>query len=232
MFPCERWLDTNEDDNEVVRELPANGELIPEPLPRMYSICTCIHLERPKSALPNVEKNVMYYVFLFCSDQIQSNSLHGDNRRQRHRCIRFSKSNWRPGGHRRSAAGQLQKQHQQVWERKCGYILYIIVRHGVQWNFRRKTLFFVFFFFFVCFLGFPSFLFKNQIKISIQSRSIQFIIFSVTHWSQSLISVLLINPISCTCSMLLTVFWCWCQWWQMWGTCFSLIMDFTPIIRH
>ncbi|XP_030643524.1 lipoxygenase homology domain-containing protein 1 [Chanos chanos] len=32
-FPCERWLDTNEDDNEVVRELPATGELIPEPLP-------------------------------------------------------------------------------------------------------------------------------------------------------------------------------------------------------
>lgn len=35
-FPCERWLDTNEDDNEVVRELPANGELIAEPLPGMY----------------------------------------------------------------------------------------------------------------------------------------------------------------------------------------------------
>ncbi|XP_066499349.1 lipoxygenase homology domain-containing protein 1 [Hoplias malabaricus] len=31
-FPCERWLDTNEDDNEVVRELPATGDLIPEPL--------------------------------------------------------------------------------------------------------------------------------------------------------------------------------------------------------
>uniref|UniRef100_A0A3Q2PVY7 Lipoxygenase homology PLAT domains 1 n=1 Tax=Fundulus heteroclitus TaxID=8078 RepID=A0A3Q2PVY7_FUNHE len=27
-FPCERWLDINEDDNEVVRELPACGELI------------------------------------------------------------------------------------------------------------------------------------------------------------------------------------------------------------
>uniref|UniRef100_A0A7N8X1A0 Lipoxygenase homology domains 1b n=1 Tax=Mastacembelus armatus TaxID=205130 RepID=A0A7N8X1A0_9TELE len=27
-FPCERWLDTNEDDNEVVRELPASGDLI------------------------------------------------------------------------------------------------------------------------------------------------------------------------------------------------------------
>ncbi|XP_076859680.1 lipoxygenase homology domain-containing protein 1 [Brachyhypopomus gauderio] len=31
-FPCERWLDTNEDDNEVVRELPATGDLIQEPL--------------------------------------------------------------------------------------------------------------------------------------------------------------------------------------------------------
>uniref|UniRef100_A0A3B3CLJ0 Lipoxygenase homology PLAT domains 1b n=1 Tax=Oryzias melastigma TaxID=30732 RepID=A0A3B3CLJ0_ORYME len=27
-FPCERWLDINEDDNEVVRELPATGDLI------------------------------------------------------------------------------------------------------------------------------------------------------------------------------------------------------------
>uniref|UniRef100_A0A3Q2DDY8 Lipoxygenase homology PLAT domains 1b n=1 Tax=Cyprinodon variegatus TaxID=28743 RepID=A0A3Q2DDY8_CYPVA len=27
-FPCERWLDINEDDNEVVRELPACGDLI------------------------------------------------------------------------------------------------------------------------------------------------------------------------------------------------------------
>ena len=35
-FPCERWLDVNEDDNEVVRELPANGDLIPEPLPGMF----------------------------------------------------------------------------------------------------------------------------------------------------------------------------------------------------
>lgn len=34
-FHCERWLDTNEDDNEVVRELSATGELIPEPLPRI-----------------------------------------------------------------------------------------------------------------------------------------------------------------------------------------------------
>lgn len=34
-FSCERWLDTNEDDNEVVRELPASGDLISEPLPCM-----------------------------------------------------------------------------------------------------------------------------------------------------------------------------------------------------
>ncbi|KAI4894673.1 hypothetical protein NFI96_015585 [Prochilodus magdalenae] len=31
-FPCERWLDTNEDDNEVVRELSGMGDLIQEPL--------------------------------------------------------------------------------------------------------------------------------------------------------------------------------------------------------
>ncbi|XP_036382736.1 lipoxygenase homology domain-containing protein 1-like [Megalops cyprinoides] len=31
-FPCQRWLDINEDDNEVVRELPATGEHVPAPL--------------------------------------------------------------------------------------------------------------------------------------------------------------------------------------------------------
>uniref|UniRef100_A0A3B4YR02 Lipoxygenase homology PLAT domains 1 n=1 Tax=Seriola lalandi dorsalis TaxID=1841481 RepID=A0A3B4YR02_SERLL len=40
MFPCERWLDTSEDDNEVVRELPATGELIAEPLP-CYRVTVC-----------------------------------------------------------------------------------------------------------------------------------------------------------------------------------------------
>ncbi len=33
-FACNRWLDINEDDNEIVRELPATGKLVPEPLPR------------------------------------------------------------------------------------------------------------------------------------------------------------------------------------------------------
>lgn len=32
-FECGRWLDINEDDNEIVRELPATGVLIDEPLP-------------------------------------------------------------------------------------------------------------------------------------------------------------------------------------------------------
>lgn len=32
-FSCGRWLDINEDDNEIVRELPATGTLIAEPLP-------------------------------------------------------------------------------------------------------------------------------------------------------------------------------------------------------
>ncbi|XP_047236335.1 lipoxygenase homology domain-containing protein 1 isoform X3 [Girardinichthys multiradiatus] len=41
-FPCERWLDINEDDNEVVRELPACGELIAEPLPVLkYRLTVC-----------------------------------------------------------------------------------------------------------------------------------------------------------------------------------------------
>ncbi|XP_047448234.1 lipoxygenase homology domain-containing protein 1 [Mugil cephalus] len=41
-FPCQRWLDTNEDDNEVVRELPAGGDLIAEPLPLVkYRVTVC-----------------------------------------------------------------------------------------------------------------------------------------------------------------------------------------------
>ncbi|MEQ2279977.1 hypothetical protein AMECASPLE_014829, partial [Ameca splendens] len=41
-FPCERWLDINEDDKEVVRELPACGELIAEPLPVLkYRLTVC-----------------------------------------------------------------------------------------------------------------------------------------------------------------------------------------------
>ncbi|CAL8249227.1 unnamed protein product [Merluccius merluccius] len=41
-FPCQRWLDTNEDDQEVVRELPATGDTIAEPLPLMkYRVTVC-----------------------------------------------------------------------------------------------------------------------------------------------------------------------------------------------
>ncbi|KAJ7993944.1 hypothetical protein DPEC_G00259930 [Dallia pectoralis] len=41
-FPCERWLDSNEDDNELVRELPATGDLIAEPLPVIkYRVTVC-----------------------------------------------------------------------------------------------------------------------------------------------------------------------------------------------
>ncbi|KAJ8339353.1 hypothetical protein SKAU_G00361390 [Synaphobranchus kaupii] len=41
-FSCGRWLDINEDDNEIVRELSATGDLIPEPLPLIkYRITIC-----------------------------------------------------------------------------------------------------------------------------------------------------------------------------------------------
>ncbi|KAE8291828.1 Lipoxygenase-like proteiny domain-containing protein 1 [Larimichthys crocea] len=41
-FVCERWLDTNEDDNEVVRELPASGDLISDPLAIIkYRVTVC-----------------------------------------------------------------------------------------------------------------------------------------------------------------------------------------------
>uniref|UniRef100_A0A8C2Q311 Lipoxygenase homology domains 1a n=1 Tax=Cyprinus carpio TaxID=7962 RepID=A0A8C2Q311_CYPCA len=36
-FVCNRWLDINEDDNEIVRELPATGKLVPE---YRVTICT------------------------------------------------------------------------------------------------------------------------------------------------------------------------------------------------
>lgn len=35
-FACNRWLDINEDDQEIIRELPATGVHVPEPLPRKY----------------------------------------------------------------------------------------------------------------------------------------------------------------------------------------------------
>nr|XP_057920226.1 lipoxygenase homology domain-containing protein 1 isoform X2 [Doryrhamphus excisus] len=41
-FECGRWLDINEDDNEIVRELPATGALCEEPLPLIkYRVTIC-----------------------------------------------------------------------------------------------------------------------------------------------------------------------------------------------
>ncbi|XP_032395727.1 lipoxygenase homology domain-containing protein 1 isoform X1 [Etheostoma spectabile] len=41
-FECGRWLDINEDDNEIIRELPATGALISEPLPLIkYRVTIC-----------------------------------------------------------------------------------------------------------------------------------------------------------------------------------------------
>ncbi|KAF6729132.1 Lipoxygenase homology domain-containing protein 1 [Oryzias melastigma] len=41
-FECGRWLDINEDDNEIVRELPATGAFIDEPLPLIkYRVTIC-----------------------------------------------------------------------------------------------------------------------------------------------------------------------------------------------
>ncbi|CAJ1070168.1 lipoxygenase homology domain-containing protein 1-like [Xyrichtys novacula] len=41
-FQCGRWLDINEDDNEIVRELPAISTLIDEPLPLIkYRVTIC-----------------------------------------------------------------------------------------------------------------------------------------------------------------------------------------------
>ncbi|XP_053732656.1 lipoxygenase homology domain-containing protein 1-like isoform X2 [Synchiropus splendidus] len=41
-FECGRWLDINEDDNEIVREMPATSALIDEPLPLIkYRVTIC-----------------------------------------------------------------------------------------------------------------------------------------------------------------------------------------------
>ncbi|XP_070707153.1 lipoxygenase homology domain-containing protein 1 [Pempheris klunzingeri] len=41
-FHCGRWLDINEDDNEIAREIPATGELIDDPLPLIkYRVTIC-----------------------------------------------------------------------------------------------------------------------------------------------------------------------------------------------
>ncbi|XP_059398613.1 lipoxygenase homology domain-containing protein 1 [Carassius carassius] len=41
-FVCNRWLDINEDDNEIVRELPATGKLVPKALPLIkYRVTIC-----------------------------------------------------------------------------------------------------------------------------------------------------------------------------------------------
>lgn len=49
-FSCERWLDTHEDDNEVVRELPASGDLVSESLP-----CTCRQSRQECDYLENLQ---------------------------------------------------------------------------------------------------------------------------------------------------------------------------------
>ncbi|KAI5096357.1 lipoxygenase-like domain-containing protein 1, partial [Silurus meridionalis] len=41
-FTCNRWLDINEDDQEIIRELPATGIHVPEPLPLVkYRVTIC-----------------------------------------------------------------------------------------------------------------------------------------------------------------------------------------------
>nr|XP_015194523.1 PREDICTED: lipoxygenase homology domain-containing protein 1 isoform X1 [Lepisosteus oculatus] len=41
-FNCGRWLDVNEDDNEIIRELPAQGEIVKDPLSIVkYRITIC-----------------------------------------------------------------------------------------------------------------------------------------------------------------------------------------------
>lgn len=53
-FQCGRWLDVNEDDNEIIRELPAAGALAADPLPcekRRVSCSTSRPITRESVAL-------------------------------------------------------------------------------------------------------------------------------------------------------------------------------------
>lgn len=105
-FPCERWLDANEDDNEVVRELPATGALIPEPLTRTLSRIIIIVIYKMIS-LSNGH-------FCFSSYQVSHHSVHREHERRRNRRTCVSVSDRGSGRHRRTRFDQLQEQCQQV----------------------------------------------------------------------------------------------------------------------
>lgn len=81
-FTCGRWLDVNEDDNEIVRELPAMGALIDEPLP-----CRKQNTDTTHSSL--TVDCVKYHCtaspfVLFLSDKISYNHLYRQRQRQWH----------------------------------------------------------------------------------------------------------------------------------------------------
>ena len=41
-FPCDRWLAKDEDDGEIIRELPATGDAIKKPLP--CKLCLFVYI--------------------------------------------------------------------------------------------------------------------------------------------------------------------------------------------
>lgn len=57
-FNCGRWLDINEDDNEIVRELPAEGTLVTEVMPgESHGLCAGAHLRPEKENKTKKKKN-------------------------------------------------------------------------------------------------------------------------------------------------------------------------------
>lgn len=80
-FECGRWLDINEDDNEIVRELPATGAPIDEPLPCKKN--TLRHVQPDVLLhLHVVQRDCNYLVELcfsvsFLSDKVSCHNLHG-----------------------------------------------------------------------------------------------------------------------------------------------------------
>lgn len=132
-FQCGRWLDINEDDNEIVRELPATGALIDEPLPckrhaesntdwiltGFLTQSQCRYL----NSMLAVSSNIMWVSFpaLFFSDKVSRYHLHRQHQRQWHRCHRLPQYHRRPGWHRGATHDHEQKQRQQIWkgQREC-----------------------------------------------------------------------------------------------------------------
>ncbi len=69
IFPCKRWLATDEDDGEIVREIPAEGEDIKRPQPCKPNNITYNKMNRHPphcTAVSKLKKHLLHlYKFLY-----------------------------------------------------------------------------------------------------------------------------------------------------------------------